>query len=213
MALPFWEDLWRLEWSMNHKGNICQEEFLSSKLEERWGDGRPWMTEALSLEYSEVTQSNRRGGRSRYVGLCAGLIGVLFWLLIFIYLFLLFGATPTAYGSSHAGVKSELQLPAYTTATTMQDTSCICGLHHSSQQCWILNPVRETRDQAHILLDTSQVQTHWGTMELLVAFIFWIKEEEKLSTKSENGEGGIRELSNILLEEMRSHNLVTCTRR
>ena len=115
------------------------------------------MTEALSLEYSEVTQSNRRGGRSRYVGLCAGLIGVLFWLLIFIYLFLLFGATPTAYGSSHAGVKSELQLPAYTTATTMQDLSCVFDLHHSSQQHLILNPLFEARDRACILMDTSQI--------------------------------------------------------
>ena len=34
------------------------------------------------------------------------------------------------------GVESELELPAYTTATP--DPSRICDLHHSSQQCWIL---------------------------------------------------------------------------
>ena len=28
-------------------------------------------------------------------------------------------------------VKSELQLPAYTTATATKDLSCICDLHHS----------------------------------------------------------------------------------
>ena len=31
------------------------------------------------------------------------------------------------------GVESELQLPAYTTATAMPDPSHICNLHHSSQ--------------------------------------------------------------------------------
>ena len=32
------------------------------------------------------------------------------------------------------GVTSELQLPAYTTTTAMQDPSCVCDLHHSSWQ-------------------------------------------------------------------------------
>ena len=32
------------------------------------------------------------------------------------------------------GVKSELQLPAYSTATAMPDLSCICNLHRSSCQ-------------------------------------------------------------------------------
>ena len=45
------------------------------------------------------------------------------------------------------GVKSELQLPAYTTATAMQDPSRICDLHHSSRHYWILNPLNEARDQ------------------------------------------------------------------
>ena len=36
------------------------------------------------------------------------------------------------------GVKLELQLLAYATATVTQDLSCICDLHHSSQHCWIL---------------------------------------------------------------------------
>ena len=38
-------------------------------------------------------------------------------------------------------VESELSLPAYTTATAMPDLTCICDLHHSSQQCWMLNPM------------------------------------------------------------------------
>ena len=39
------------------------------------------------------------------------------------------------------GVKSELQLPAYTTATAMSDPSHICDPHHSSWQHQILNPL------------------------------------------------------------------------
>ena len=51
----------------------------------------------------------------------------------FFFFFLIFRATPLAYGSSQAGVKSELQLLAYTTATAIQDPNCACDLHHSSQ--------------------------------------------------------------------------------
>ena len=43
------------------------------------------------------------------------------------------------------GVKSELQPPAYTTATGTQDPSHICDLHHSSRQGWILNPLNKAR--------------------------------------------------------------------
>ena len=52
------------------------------------------------------------------------------------------------------GVKLELQLLAYTTAT-MRDTSCICDLHHSSQQRQILNPLSKDRDRTRVLMDTS----------------------------------------------------------
>ena len=55
------------------------------------------------------------------------------------------------------GVESELQLPAYTTATAVQDPSHTCDLHHSSGQCRILNPLIEARDQTHILMDTNFV--------------------------------------------------------
>ena len=53
------------------------------------------------------------------------------------------------------GVKSELQLQAYTTATVTQNLSHICNLHHSSHQHQILNPLSEARDQTRILMDTS----------------------------------------------------------
>ena len=42
----------------------------------------------------------------------------------------------------------------------MWDSSSIFELHHSSQQCRILNPLREARDRTHVLMDASWV--HWA---------------------------------------------------
>ena len=58
-------------------------------------------------------------------------------------------------------VKSELQLPAIVTVTW--DPSCVCNLHHSSQQCWILNPLSKARNRSHILMDTSRIHFCWAT--------------------------------------------------
>ena len=57
------------------------------------------------------------------------------------------------------GVELELQLPAYTraTATAPSDLSLICELHCSLWQHQVLNPLSETTDQTHILMDTSWV--------------------------------------------------------
>ena len=52
------------------------------------------------------------------------------------------------------GIKLELQLPAYTTATVTPDQSCICNLRYNSWQCQILNPLSEARDQTHIFTET-----------------------------------------------------------
>ena len=52
------------------------------------------------------------------------------------------------------GVKLELQLLAYATATATPDTSCICDLHHSLQQLQVLNPLSKARDWTQILTDT-----------------------------------------------------------
>ena len=61
------------------------------------------------------------------------------------------------------GVESELHLPAYTTGTAMLDLSHVRNLHHSSWQCWILNPLSEAWDQTHILMDISRVCYHCAT--------------------------------------------------
>jgi len=44
------------------------------------------------------------------------------------------------------GIELELQLLAYTTATAMQDPSCVCDLHCGSWQCQILTQLSEARD-------------------------------------------------------------------
>ena len=56
------------------------------------------------------------------------------------------------------GVKLELKLPA--TATATWDLSHILDLHHSSRQCWILNPLSDARDQTCVLRDTNQILFH-----------------------------------------------------
>ena len=45
------------------------------------------------------------------------------------------------------GVESELQLPAYATATATWDLRSDCNLHRSSQQQQILKPLSKARDQ------------------------------------------------------------------
>ena len=74
----------------------------------------------------------------------------LFWFVFFFFKFNFYffclRAVPAACGSSQAGVKSELQMPAYATATAMPDLTHIHDLHHSSQQHQILNPLSKARD-------------------------------------------------------------------
>ena len=44
------------------------------------------------------------------------------------------------------------EMPAYTTATTVQDPSCVCDLHHSSQQHQIFNPLSKARNHQNFFL-------------------------------------------------------------
>ena len=52
------------------------------------------------------------------------------------------------------GFELELELPAYTTAIATADPSHICDPQHSLQQCCILNPLSEAREQTCVLMDT-----------------------------------------------------------
>ena len=62
------------------------------------------------------------------------------------------------------GIKSELQLPSYATATETQDPSRVWDLFHSSRQHQILNPLSKARDRTSILMDTSHICFHCATM-------------------------------------------------
>ena len=70
------------------------------------------------------------------------------------------------------GVESELQLPAYATATATQDPSCVCDLHHSSWQHQILDPLSEPRNQTCVLMNASQICFHSTTMGTPNLFLF-----------------------------------------
>ena len=58
------------------------------------------------------------------------------------------------------GVKWELQLLAYATATATWDPSRVFDLYHCSWQCQILNPLSKVNDQTCVLIDTSRVHYH-----------------------------------------------------
>ena len=53
----------------------------------------------------------------------------------------------------------------------MPDLVCVCDLHYSPRQCWILNPLRQARDQTRILMDPSCVVTAEPQQELLSIYI------------------------------------------
>ena len=59
-------------------------------------------------------------------------------LSFFLSFFVFLGPHPWHMEFPRLGVKSELQLQAYTTATASQDLSHICDLQHSTWQCWSL---------------------------------------------------------------------------
>ena len=68
-----------------------------------------------------------------------------------------FTAVPVNMEFPRLGVKSELQLPAYATGAATQDPSCAQGLHHSSQQHQILNPLSVARDRTCNLMVPSRI--------------------------------------------------------
>ena len=79
--------------------------------------------------------------------------------LFFSFFFLLlFKAAPAAYRSSQTtGKVRAVAAGPYTTAAATLDSSHVCHLHHSSQQCQILNLLSKAGDWTLILMDTSWV--------------------------------------------------------
>ena len=110
-----------------------------------WGEGLRWLTQEgkEGIDFKTIWKDL---GCSRGENMSAIF---LFFIFFFLGSHLLHVEVP------RLGVKSELQLQVYTTATATPDPSCICNLHHSLQQHWILNPLSKARDGTHILMDTS----------------------------------------------------------
>ena len=63
---------------------------------------------------------------------------------------------------SRLGDESEPQPPAF--ATAIPYLSCVCDLHHSTQQLRILNPLREARDPTCNLMVSSWIHFCCATM-------------------------------------------------
>ena len=84
---------------------------------------------------------------------------VIFFLFLFLFFVsFLWMAADTLYGGSQARDQLELQLLGCTRATAMPDTSHVYNLYHSSQQCWILNPLSEAMGQTHNLMVPSWIR-------------------------------------------------------
>ena len=85
----------------------------------------------------------------------SGVIIVIYLFIAFSFFFL--GPHPQHMEVPRRGVKLELRLLAYSTATATWDLSHIRDLHHSSWQHQILNMPSEARDRIRVLMDTSRV--------------------------------------------------------
>ena len=66
-----------------------------------------------------------------------------------------FRAVPMAYGSSQDRGQIGAVSAGLCHSHSNIDLNCTCHLQHRSQQCWILNPLSEARDQTCILMDIS----------------------------------------------------------
>jgi len=80
-----------------------------------------------------------------------------FPVFFFFFFFCFLGPCPRHTEVPKLAVESELQMPAYTTATAMPDPSCICNLCRSLWQGPTLNPLSKPRGQIHIVMDISWV--------------------------------------------------------
>jgi len=110
--------------------------------------------------------------------------------LSFILFLLLFRPVPEACGICQARGWIRAAAEAYARATATPGPSCVCDLHHSSQQYQILNPLSQARDWTHVLLDTSWVCYCWTTTETpdynflilfwVFLFLLFFKQENEL---------------------------------
>ena len=77
-----------------------------------------------------------------------------FFYFIYSFIYIFIGSHPWHMEVPRPGVKSELLLLAYATATAMQYLSRTCELCCRLQQHWILNSLSEAMDKIRILRGT-----------------------------------------------------------
>ena len=86
--------------------------------------------------------------------------------LYFLFFFIYYRATSTAYCSSQA--RGQIRIGAAATSLHHSHSNMGSKLSlwptNSSQQRWILNPLSKVRDQTWVLTDTSWVCHHWAAM-------------------------------------------------
>ena len=97
------------------------------------------------------------------------------FILYIIYLFIcLLGPHVQRMEVPRLGIKSELQLLAYTTAIATPDLSLICDLHQSSGQYRILNPLSQDTDWTCNLMVLSRIRFHCTTLENFRWKEYWL---------------------------------------
>ena len=92
------------------------------------------------------------------------LLLLLFFVLFYFVCFCFLGRPLQHMEVPRLGLESELQLLASATARAMPDPSQVCSLHHSSWQCWILNPLSEGRDRTRNLIVPIRIRFHCAIM-------------------------------------------------
>ena len=91
---------------------------------------------------------------------------------MFVFVFCFLGPHPWHMEVPRLGVKSELLLPTYSTATAMSDLSGTHTVAHSNSRL-VPDPMSEARDQTCILMDTSPIHFHCATMGTPSFFSFF----------------------------------------
>ena len=99
---------------------------------------------------------------------------ILIFLNFFIFfVFCPFRAAPMAHGGSQArGPIGAIAASLHHSRNTT-NPSHVCNLHHSAQQCRILNPLSEARDQTHNLVVPSLIHFRCATAGTPVCMFSW----------------------------------------
>ena len=77
---------------------------------------------------------------------------------LFFFFFPFLGPHSQAYGGSQARDLIGAVAPGLHHSHSNAGSEPICDLHHSSQQCWILNPLLKARDRTRNLMVPSRIR-------------------------------------------------------